>query len=214
MELANRALRINPEEISAWILRAQCQWKKGDLLNGIRSVERAITSSPDSVKGWTVRGILEFHSNKYDLSFQSFEKASILEGKNAEIWYNRALLGICLRNQSEVRKALDRALALNPALFEALIARAAVETQSKGEGVAGSFTIKAQQADPLKFDTWSKAYQSTRNPLASLSPLEITADPFTLPLKRPLALLEPLELLHYLDMENQFTGQEPLIIVA
>lgn len=214
MELANRALRINPEEISAWILRAQCQRRKGDLQNGIRSVERAITSSPDSIKGWTVRGILEFYSKKYELSFQSFEKASALESKNAEIWYNKALLAMYLRNQSEVRKALDRALALNPALFEALIARAAMEMQSQSEGVAGSFTVKAQQADPRKFETWSQAYQAARNPLASLSPLEITADPFTLPLKRPLALLEPLEFLHYLDMENHFTGQEPLIIVA
>lgn len=204
LELANRALRIDQEDVSAWILRAQCQWKLGDPGEGIKSAEKALSYSPECVKGWELRGILEFYRRNFEISLQSFEKASTLEAKQEVIWYNRALLGMFTNNQSESRKSLDRCLALNPVMFEALFMRYLIEKESEIDAAATTYFARARESDPERFSLWIAELEWNPDHLALFKPLEPPGDLFTLPLNRPLTPAEPLEALHLLSMEKCF----------
>ncbi len=128
------------------------------------------------------------------MSLRSFDKAIQLEGKKAELHYNRALSALHLMNQSEANRSLDRALALNSQLFEALIARFAYEKKFKQALPAQIYSSQAQKLDPRKFQEWSSQFQESRDPLTPLKPLETADDSFDLPYYPDFVIREPFDL--------------------
>ena len=131
-------------------------------------------------------------------SLQSFDKATQIENKSGMLWYDRGVVALHLKNQQEARRSIDRAMALATDHFETLIARFVFEKQSNTLINDDLYLTPARNLDPEKFTTWKKDYDETGNPLASLRLEEMAEDPFSLPLTRPLSVIEPVTLFHYL----------------
>jgi tetratricopeptide (TPR) repeat protein/tRNA A-37 threonylcarbamoyl transferase component Bud32 len=204
-ECIDRALRTDPENSPAWLVRAQCQWKLGNLQEAIKNTERALSFSHTMVKGWVLRGILEFYLRSYELSIQSFDKALGYDNKNAEIWYNRGLIALHMSNLPEAKRSLDRSSVLNPMLGDAQIAQFVLLKSTNENLPRHMYLYQAQQKDPDRFSLWASEYQESKDPLKPLKPLELSDDPFTLPFSQPIALLEPLELLHFINRKKILT---------
>jgi len=201
-ECIDRVLRTDPENSPAWLVRAQCQWKLGNLQEAIKNTERALSFSHTMAKGWMLRGILEFYLKSYELSFQSFDKALGYDNKNAEIWYNRGLVALHMNNLPEAKRSLDRSSVLNSSLGVAQIAQFILLKSTNENLPRHMYLYQAQQKDPDSFSIWATEYEESKNPLKPLKPLELSDDPFTLPFSQPIALLEPLELFHFLNRKK------------
>jgi tetratricopeptide (TPR) repeat protein len=235
LEHANKALRISQQNVHAWVLRAQCQWKLGGLLEALQSVEKAISLSPQDLKALIVRGLLEFYNKNYELSFKCLEKATSLDNKNPDLWYNRALSSLFLNDHDEAKKSLERCSVIyrfnraqtasrgkgaakthdhcsiaESSYFQELIAHYTIETESYAEVSAQAYYDQARDADPTRFKIWAEDLRIARNPRYLLKPLETRGNPFVLPFKRPLVTMEPLEIFHYPDIRELFAGKPEL----
>jgi tetratricopeptide (TPR) repeat protein len=198
-ECVDKTLRIEPENSFAWLYRSQCMWKLGKMREAMKNVERALSHSPYLLKGWALKGTLEFYQHAYESSLQSFDRATQLDNKRHELWYNRALAALCLNNFVEAKKSLDRALALNQTMVEAYIARFVLSRNSDDNAPRHTFLAQAQYMNPVRFDEWAQEYQNRRDPLTPLKPLDMQDDPFSLPLIRAFAIIEPLEVFDFLS---------------
>ncbi|MDQ7825003.1 MAG: tetratricopeptide repeat protein [Candidatus Eremiobacteraeota bacterium] len=193
LEMAGRSLYLE-KTVHGWLTHSRCHWKLGNIKEAIRSAENAVSHSPHLATCWVLRGLLEFQLKNYETCSQSFEKASKIENKHPVIWYDKALLALLTNSHTEAKKALDRAIALNPSFFEAFIARYALAEEK--EHMGHMLLSQAQKADPVKFEAWSGAYESSRNVLATLAPLELEEDPFSLPLNRAIPASPAVDLFH------------------
>lgn len=239
LELANRAIRISQKNVFAWILRAQCQWKMGNLGEALQDIDRATSISYESPKALIVKGILEFHNKNYEQSYQSLEHACALDSKNARVWYNKAMASLFMKNFEEARRSLDRSSTLNrfskahsvphgvkaegakkqshctrtdTDFFDELVIRYAVEKESGADAAARTFYEQARQADPERFQEWASHLEMGMNPLDLLNPQDTTGDPFALRINHPLVKIEPLEVFHYLSIRELFAEKQPVKI--
>jgi tetratricopeptide (TPR) repeat protein len=231
LELSNKAIRMDQRNVHAWILRAQCQWKLGVMSEALQSIEKANIIAPDNLRGLIARGLLEFHNENYQLSYENLEKASSLDNKNADIWYNRALASLFNDDFEEARRSLERCSAISrfskaqasspvrkeeagkpidqcsrrdPSHFRELITHYAIESESYAEIAAHSCYEQARQADPVQFKTWAEDLKNAGSPRELLEPLEISSEPFILPINRPLIRMETIELFHYPFIKELF----------
>ncbi len=192
----DRALRLDRDNVPAWLLRARCQWKNRNLQEALKSARKADSLSPHSVNALTLQGIIEFYMGNLESSFHHFERAVKLENKSALLWYDMAIVALHMKNQPEARRSLDCALAQRGAMFEALTAAYALEKTANPALADESFLEKARAADPEKFARWRYQSKATGNLLATLELEEIEEDPFILSLKPALSPLEPVTLFH------------------
>jgi hypothetical protein len=115
------------------------------------------------------------------------------------VWYDMAIVALHLKNQPEARRSVDRAEALAADLFETLIIRYLFEKVANPSFHEEALLEKAQNADPAKFEAWKNESGATGNAFATLELEEMVEDPFTLPLSRPLSVIEPVTLFHGLQ---------------
>jgi tetratricopeptide (TPR) repeat protein len=201
-ECADRALRIDQEYPAAWICRTLCQWRTGNIQDGLKSIQRALALMPQNSRAWTLQGILEFYAGNQEPAFHSFDKAVQLDKQNVDFWYNRALAALHMKNMPDARRSIDRALALNARHFGALVARYAFERSFDENTPEHLHLAPAREADPERFNAWLHEFEENGDPLAPLKPMELGDDPFTLPISRPLGIVEPLQLFHYLKVKQ------------
>jgi tetratricopeptide (TPR) repeat protein len=204
LECVDRSLRIDPEYHPAWICRAECQWKTGSIQEAIKCVQKALALAPQNPRGWVLQGVLEYYAGIMEISFQSFDRAVQCDKQNIVSWFNRALVSLHLKNNPEVRRSIDRALALNSRHFESLVARFIFERSFSQNVSEDVYLAPAREADPELFRVWMEEFRRTGNPLTPLRPLESMDDPFTLPFAKPLITIEPLQLFNLVRAKSDY----------
>jgi len=138
---------VEHENSSARLCKSRCLWKAGSHEEVLRGVEKALSSDPQNIQSRVLRGILEYLLGDFELSFQSFDKATQIDNKDADLWYDKALLSLHAKNYSEALRSIDRALALDATHFEALIVRYAFDRSSSQIVNEELLLAPAEQAD-------------------------------------------------------------------
>jgi tetratricopeptide (TPR) repeat protein len=203
-EISDKVLRMDPDNAAARLCKSRCLWRTGNHEEALRGVEKSLSLDPQNVQSWVLRGILEHLLGDYELSFQSFDKAARIENKDADLWYDKALISLLAKNHSEARRSIDRAIALDASHFEVLIVRFAFERANQQNVNEELLLAPAAKSDPERFNAWKESYMSTGDPLSGMSPKELKAEPFTLPLSMPFQLLAPSGLLPLLKMGTAY----------
>lgn len=200
-ECAEYALAKEPQNLPATLIKAKCQWKRGNLDGAAEILEKASALHLDDARVWSLYGTVEFYRKSYRTGYEHFVKATGIDNTGAELWYNKALLGINLRAYDNARTALEQALALNPELEEAVMLRCALAVITNEEG-KNNLVSAVQQKFPEGYQAWTEEYKNTNNILSYFTPGEIHEDPFTLTFIPPPGLIEPIGLCHLLSPHN------------
>lgn len=224
LQCADSALLIEPGNLEAIILKARCELKSGRADEGAKILEQAVSSHENDMRLWWAAGILDFYRNDYVSSLQKFQRAAGDTGDKGEnkpprgllhsaslgkgkgfselysgLWYNRALLGLYMRDYDAAEIAIKRALEIDPGFGEIYLLRCAASILKAEPEGRDSLFQEAQKRCPEKFAAWSEEFEKKHDPLSMLKPMEFGDDPFILPVDRPLIPIQPIGLFHLLS---------------
>jgi tetratricopeptide (TPR) repeat protein/tRNA A-37 threonylcarbamoyl transferase component Bud32 len=115
LQCAERALRTDKANVSAWLCRGESQKALGNNQEAHRSFEQALFCDPRHSYAWLQRGIIEITMNDCRLALASFSKACQIDDKKAPFWYNRGLAALDNEDMNEFRKSIVKALTLDQA---------------------------------------------------------------------------------------------------
>lgn len=126
LELAARALAIDPTSVAVHLLEghARCRLRQHEA--AVVSYERAIALKPDLADAHWRRGIALAELGRHQAAVESYEAALAIEPNRAPILASRGLALHELRSLTESLASFDRALAIDPRSAEVHLSRALV----------------------------------------------------------------------------------------
>ena len=104
IEYFTGAIRMNPQDDSAFAHRAGAHKKKGDLAAAINDFDEAIRLNPQIPAWWSNRGNARFDKKDYVTAIKNFDEAIRLDPKYANAYNDR---GNCYSAMKEYVKSLD-----------------------------------------------------------------------------------------------------------
>lgn len=206
LRYAEWALRTDKDNFYAWICKSKAQQELGNQEEAYKSVEKALFYSPHDLYGWVQRGITEFRMKNFKKSLESFSKACEIDDKQAKVWYNRGAAALCARDYQEAQQYLDRALKINPALYLAWLAKAVLAKLVDDHDVYVRAKSYARALNPEAFDEWYEQFSASKGSQFqdSIAVYEEIILSFDLPRYPALEGVEPIQVLHYLDLDRNF----------
>ncbi|OJJ18942.1 hypothetical protein BI308_21965 [Roseofilum reptotaenium AO1-A] len=95
------------------------QYKQGDLLGAITSVDKCLEIKSDDHKLWTIKGSLLSELGRYEEAIDSFNRAVTIEMNYPSAWYHKGLALYHLGRNEEALINYDQALKINSDYYEA-----------------------------------------------------------------------------------------------
>ncbi|MDQ7824551.1 MAG: tetratricopeptide repeat protein [Candidatus Eremiobacteraeota bacterium] len=204
LHYAERALRIDTENGYAWMCRGAAYRKRGNLDEAYRSIVKALYYVPFDFYGWTQRGLIEFEQKKIAESFESLSKAGETGEKKGWAWYNLGVLSLHLKKVMGTERYFNKALSLQPDLTDAIIGRA-VLFKLQGDRNASEKALQALEGKSGDiYQKWKDCLEEETVSLAGLPLMDESEIPFDLPLNFGLEFTEPLHVLHYQRLDDNF----------
>ena len=114
LELYDKALKLDPNNIDAWNNKGYLLTNLGKPEDGLACCEKATELDPSRGMAWNNKGFAQYRLGRIPDARRSFEKAIEVEEKLALSWYN---LGILVGNQGGIDEAIhyfDKALEIDP----------------------------------------------------------------------------------------------------
>lgn len=212
LRYAEWALRLEAGRSDAWLCKSKAEQELGRLEEAYRSVQQALYYSPQDLYGWIQRGIIEFQMQNYKLSLASFSRASEIDGSKAMLWNNRCTAAIFCRELQEARVSVERALNLEPEMFQALLGKAVLSKLLNEQDSFIAATGKARAIDADMFQKWYLQYTALKqgNYQDALSVHEVMPLPFQPPQYSLPKIGEPLKPPHYPLLDRNFDGEMPI----
>lgn len=109
-----KALGLRPNNIFAWINRAQNLGKQTEYEKALECVNRALELDPANVFAWHNEGFYLSKLGQYDDAIECYNKSIELDPSYAPAWYNKGYSLHKLRRDEEAIRCYDRALELDP----------------------------------------------------------------------------------------------------
>lgn len=119
-------LQDDPENIDALYYVAVLALQEGQIAEGIKVIERALTVGPPQGRLFNLLGQAHLRLNQDDAALESFDRAIACEPGFADAYGNRANVLADMGRLGEAVVAFDRALALRPNNAEDICNRASV----------------------------------------------------------------------------------------
>jgi tetratricopeptide (TPR) repeat protein len=110
----NEAIRLNPNDASAYYNRALAYYYKNDYDKAISDYSEAIRLNPNSAQAYGDRGAAYRHKNDYDKAISDYNEAIRLNPNNASAYYNRALAYYYKNDYDKAISDYNEAIRLNP----------------------------------------------------------------------------------------------------
>jgi len=195
-ECAEKILRIDSDYGPAWLLRARCCRTYGNIDEARRSIRSALLFLPEDPMTLTLRGIIEYEAGEFNLSMQSFKKASEMVDEDPIIWYNLAFLAFKDDKFDHSYKWINRALGLKPVFFEALFLKGLCLMEQHKEELARTVFRQASVLEPEKSEKWKKIQSISNDPSAPVKPLELAMEPYFLHHVAEMPLPDPVTIFH------------------
>jgi tetratricopeptide (TPR) repeat protein len=117
--LLNKAIEADPEMASAWGLRGDCYFQKGDYDNAIADFKKTLELDPDKAKGWNFLAYAYFNKKDYVQALSAAAMAVNLTPDNAGYWASRAKFYEAAGKYDNAAADCQKALELDPALESA-----------------------------------------------------------------------------------------------
>jgi len=203
-ECLERALAQSPHSLPALLSMAKCRWRLGNQQDALEFVLKAIALHCQDAQAWNLAGIFDYYRRNFGAGFNNFERAAGIAPGIPEPHFNRGLSALYLKKYDAAHNSLEKARALQPDRAETMIALCMLARTESDLAAHNVLLQHIQQKHPEKYTAWSADYQKSRDPLSYLKPVEIQGDPFTLPLVRPLSIIQPVSLFHLLDSAGLF----------
>lgn len=130
LESIDRALALEPANVSHLIHRAKCLMvlrRRGDALQAITTAERC---APDDPAVWDAIGSICSHANDQRRALAAYNHAVALAPHVAHFLYNRASVRRFLGDLEGAETDYDRVIALSPTDFEAYVNRSELRVQT------------------------------------------------------------------------------------
>jgi tetratricopeptide (TPR) repeat protein/tRNA A-37 threonylcarbamoyl transferase component Bud32 len=200
---AERALRIERENVCAWLVRGTARKKMEDHREACRYFERALSYSPMNYYGWLQRGILEFSLKDLKTSQESFSKACEIR-KDPGALYNSGLVALKLEDLKDAERCFNEARDMDRSNFYAALGYAFLAGQ-RGDVEARIDALSiARERDPQRYALWETRGGLRINDIESLPVYDEMPVPFEIPPDREKEPLEPLSPLHLIELDNNF----------
>jgi tetratricopeptide (TPR) repeat protein len=110
----DRALKIDPNNLSGWISRGDLLDKMGKYKEAVNSYDRALEIDPNNLSDWISRGDLLGKIDDYKEVANSYIHGLISDPNNLSDWTSRGKLLEKMGNYKEGVNSYDRALKINP----------------------------------------------------------------------------------------------------
>ncbi len=149
-QLAELAVKINPNDERLWSILAEAQIKSGLLKEASFSLAKAKTLNPKNAKLWFAEGTLKLQQNKLKKAIALIEKGLSIEPKNAYAYFQLGNARIMEFNLRLALEAFERAISLESTFWEAI--------NNKG-------IVLFEMGSPQKaIISWRNALYITKNP--------------------------------------------------
>jgi tetratricopeptide (TPR) repeat protein len=112
LKLLQKATNLNPRHSGAWHLQGVCHLSLGNLSAALTCYSCCIALWPDSSLYRHNRGLVHFHENRFADALVDFDEAIRLQPQLPEIYLDRALTQMALRNDKAATLDLTAALTL------------------------------------------------------------------------------------------------------
>ncbi|MCQ4573642.1 MAG: tetratricopeptide repeat protein [Candidatus Brocadiales bacterium] len=116
-----KASKIQPDRIEAWIKKGDCLVKLGQYEPAMKSYKKAIDIDANNAAVWYKRGNCLIEDRRSEDAVNSFDRVLEIDPNDADAWFNR---GVSLVQQGNYRDAInsyDRALEIEPRKFKAWV---------------------------------------------------------------------------------------------
>ncbi len=179
LKRAQRALREDPREASAWLEAAEAMIALGHESDAQQALEQLLKLEPGHAEGWLRVGVLHSRAGRTRRAVAAFERATSQAPGWAEAWMR---LGTSTFRSGDIRGAeapLRQALALDPALWPAAVALASVLERSRRYDEATMLLepLAGQAAPPATVAmTWAGLQRRLKRPASALDCVEASLD--------------------------------------
>jgi tetratricopeptide (TPR) repeat protein/predicted Ser/Thr protein kinase len=113
MEL-NEAIRLNPKNAPAFILRGRAWYWKNEYDKAIGDFDEAIRLDPDSANAFVWRGRAWYRKKEYDRAIQDYDEAVRLDPNNFDAFFRRGLAWYRKKEYDQAIRDFDQAIHLQP----------------------------------------------------------------------------------------------------
>lgn len=131
IELYTEAIRINPNNSSAFNNRGVMRIQTGDFFEAINDFNKAIELNPNSATAYINRGAVKAKIGDIESAMNDYQMAISLNPKSSIAFYNLGTLNFKIRRYHDAEKCFEKALELNPACSEAYIYRGCMQSYSE-----------------------------------------------------------------------------------
>ncbi len=110
----DQALKIKPDDDSAWYNRGNALGNLGRYEEAIASFDQALKIKPDEDSAWNNRGLALGKLGRYEEAIASYDQALAIKTDLVKVLYNKAYCYDLLGKTDLALENLQRAIALNP----------------------------------------------------------------------------------------------------
>ncbi|HEY9688744.1 MAG TPA: tetratricopeptide repeat protein [Coleofasciculaceae cyanobacterium] len=131
IEDCDRSIALQPQQSAAYLHRGLAWRGQKDLVRADQDFSQALRFAPTDGRAWYNRGLTRAEQQQPVAAIADFDRAAVQFGHGtlgplAQVYYDRALTWLELRNFSQALADLDRVVRHNPANAEAFHARGSV----------------------------------------------------------------------------------------
>jgi tetratricopeptide (TPR) repeat protein len=188
--------------LEAWINKGAFLFHREDYAASRESADLVLAMEPQNQAALLIKAKCEWILGNPQLAAEIFVKATEIDAASAELWFNRGLCGLSMRNFNDAQESLERAMKLDPSFADASIAFCALWVLKNGAGEDTPLFQKVENKFPREFRAWKEDYAQSGNLLHYLKPMDSHGEPFTLPFKCSLSLTEPIVLFDLLTRQS------------
>lgn len=177
-EFTEKALRLDNKYYPAWIARGRTLLRYGNLEDALASADSAIMTNPSDPRGWILKSSIQIETEDIQGSVYTLRKVAEIDENEPVIWYNLALATVKEGKSDLAASYLQKAMKAKPNFFEALFLYGAFLYNAGQRDRYGVCMAKAREANPGKYEKWTRLIQIKKNMAAPFKSLDRTGEPF------------------------------------
>ena len=155
LEAYERVIAENPENITAFLDKANVLSKLQRQQEALDTYEQVISINKDSHLAWLGKGNALFALRKYPEALAAFDRTVKVQPKSYITWHNRgSLLRDGIRDLPEAIASYDRSLKINPNFYHAWRDRGVALSQSQQHEEAIKSFETALKIKPNDYQSW------------------------------------------------------------